>query len=103
MIKMAFPTREIQTIPVYCVCHNEPRFISYRCPNCSAAQCEISASCKVCKVMLVSAVHLSRTTQTTPSTVSQFIKLSDFLKTPKDQEVDEEMKEVNANESEDVD
>jgi hypothetical protein len=69
MIKMAFPTREVQIYPAYCVCHNEPKFQYYKCPNCSTPQCEISAACKVCKVMLVSAVHLSSTTQTS-STVA---------------------------------
>lgn len=89
MIKMAFPTREVSNLPVYCVCHNEPKFIYYKCPNCYTPQCEISASCKVCKVMLVSAVHLSRTTQTT-ATVLQYTKLIDYLKKTENEE--EEMK-----------
>jgi hypothetical protein len=64
LIKMAFPERvTVDKVPMYCVCHNEAKFFFYRCPNCQAAQCELSASCKICRVLLVSAVHLSRTTQ----------------------------------------
>lgn len=86
---MCFPLREQGhkeggSLFVYCVCHNEPKHIFYRCLSCNAPQCEISAACKVCKVMLVSAVHLARTRQHSKEVMSgvvqTFEKIKDYVK-----------------------
>ena len=79
---MAFPERIVATIPSYCICHNEPKFIYYKCPNCQTPKCEISSSCKICRVMLVSAVHLSRTTQGSSSqteAIKPFLMMKQYL------------------------
>ena len=79
MIKMCFPRREQSGQIVYCVCHNEPKFIYYKCLVCQAPQCEISAACKVCKVMLVSAVHLARTKQHEKEVVPKYERIKDYI------------------------
>ncbi|TNV79005.1 hypothetical protein FGO68_gene4403 [Halteria grandinella] len=85
LIKMGFPERVAgEKIPVYCMCHNESKFFYYRCPNCQAPQCELSAACKICKVLLVSAVHLARTTQSREDPLLAFEGIKDYLK-PEDQ------------------
>lgn len=61
LIRMGFPERidEIDN-PSFCSCHYELKSGGFICPQCNCKSCELSSSCPVCGLTLISSTHLAR-------------------------------------------
>ncbi|KAK9723377.1 hypothetical protein K7432_001986 [Basidiobolus ranarum] len=60
LVKMGFPTRIVESIPSFCVCHQKPVLGGFVCPRCKSKICELPTDCDVCNLTLVSSPHLAR-------------------------------------------
>jgi len=57
---MGFPQLQKDIEASLCVCHNQPKYVGYYCPQCRSKLCELQV-CPVCGLTLVSSPHLART------------------------------------------
>eukprot|EP00004_Rigifila_ramosa_P011979 TRINITY_DN2571_c5_g1_i1.p1 TRINITY_DN2571_c5_g1~~TRINITY_DN2571_c5_g1_i1.p1 ORF type:complete len:435 (-),score=94.20 TRINITY_DN2571_c5_g1_i1:23-1177(-) len=60
LIKIGFPEKISDAIPMLCACHSEFQTRGYRCAQCGWRVCDIPTDCNVCALTLVSSPHLAR-------------------------------------------
>lgn len=60
LLMMGFPSRTVEKIPSFCVCHSKPNRGGYLCSRCGSKVCSLPAECPACNLTLILSTHLAR-------------------------------------------
>lgn len=59
-IMVSFPDQDSLSVPILCMCHKKFIKKGFRCSKCRTLNCKMSTNCVVCKIKLVSATEIVR-------------------------------------------
>lgn len=62
LVSMGFPSERIfqEQEHVLCTCHGDLHVRGYQCPKCHSLVCQLPVDCPVCRLTLISALHLAK-------------------------------------------